>query len=92
MRVNSSFNYPPFDSEDAKVIRTGGYAKKGVASFLNASYFVTISSSWESVFRPVASYPISSGAAMKIASSGSAFSLVYRLRTKIMEAFTPAPK
>ena len=33
MRVNSSFNYPPFDSEDAKVIRIGGHAKKGVASF-----------------------------------------------------------
>ena len=28
-----TFYIPPFDSEDAKVIRIGGHAKKGVASF-----------------------------------------------------------
>ena len=33
MWINSAFKFPPFDSEDAKVIRIGGYAKKGVASF-----------------------------------------------------------
>lgn len=33
MGIDSVFNIPPFDSEDAKVIRIGGYAKKGVASF-----------------------------------------------------------
>jgi len=32
MWVNSTFDGPPFDSEDAKVIRIGGYAKKGAAS------------------------------------------------------------
>ena len=28
-----TFYIPPFDSEDAKVIRIGGHAKKDVASF-----------------------------------------------------------
>lgn len=55
VNIYALFNIPPFDSEDAKVIRIGGYAKKGVASFLNASYFETISSSCDSVFLPVAS-------------------------------------
>ena len=45
VNIYAFFNIPPFDSEDAKVIRIGGYAKKGVASFLNSSYFETISSS-----------------------------------------------
>ena len=31
--IYAFFNIPPFDSEDAKVIRIGGYAKKGAASF-----------------------------------------------------------
>ena len=31
--IYAFFNIPPFDSEDAEVIRIGGYAKKGVASF-----------------------------------------------------------
>ena len=33
MGVNTLFYIPPFDSEDAKVIHIGGYAKKCVASF-----------------------------------------------------------
>ena len=45
VNIYAFFNIPPFDSEDAKVLSLGGYAKKGVASFLNSSYFETISSS-----------------------------------------------
>ena len=44
--IYTLFNFSQFNSEEAKLFLVKlGYAKKGVASFWNSSYFATISSS-----------------------------------------------